>query len=424
LRFLDVDPWPESVTGAALLDELRATFRRYVVASDDALSACALFALHTYAFDLGDASPILFVTAPSKRCGKSRVLQVQARLVKRPLATSSASPAGIYHAIEQHQPTLLIDEVDSFLKGDDQLRGLINAGHTRDAAFHLGCIKVGDNQVSGTWSTWAPKVFSGIGKLADTIEDRAIIIQMRRRRKDETVERLRYTMRFDDLKRKCARFVADHAGAIRAADPQIPDGLNDRAADSWIPLLILADLAGGHWPETTRRAALELSGDADADSGDTRTQLLADIRAVFAQPCATRMASTDVCDRLAEIEGRPWAEYGRTGKPITPNGLAYLLRDFGIMPRTLRIGEDRAKGYDIADFADAFSRYLPKTGLPISDVVTTRASIGENGVLGNVTQPACHGSENTTPATKDGLCHGVTDRNVQSGEEEAEELLL
>jgi hypothetical protein len=209
-------------------------------------------------------------------------------------------------------------------------------------------------------------------------------------------------MRFDDLKRKCARFVADHAGAIRAADPQIPDGLNDRAVDSWIPLLILADLAGGHWPETTRRAALELSGDADADSGDTRTQLLADIGAVFAQSCATRMASTDVCDRLAEIEGRPWAEYGRTGKPITPNGLAYLLRDFGIMPRNVRTGKEQTKGYHLSDFEDVFARYLPGEGESKRPIVPIPANI-DNSSLPEASQAKTVGRiEKTVSVNKDG----------------------
>src|SRR5439155_16309209 len=131
-----------------------AALRRHVVASDSALVACALFALHTYAFDLGDISPILFITGPTKRCGKSRLLSVLARLVNRPLAASSASAAGIYRTIELHRPTLLIDEVDSFLKADNQLRGLVNSGHTRDAAFHLGCIAVGRDFEARRWSTW------------------------------------------------------------------------------------------------------------------------------------------------------------------------------------------------------------------------------------------------------------------------------
>jgi hypothetical protein len=46
------------------------------------------------------------------------------------------------------------------------------------------------------------------------------------------------------------RFVMDNAQAIASARPALPAGLNDRAADIW---------AIGHWPETARKAAVNLS---------------------------------------------------------------------------------------------------------------------------------------------------------------------
>jgi hypothetical protein len=38
--------------------------------------------------------------------------------------------------------------------------------------------------------------------------------------------------------------------------------------------------------------------------------------------------------------------------------LAQMLRPFSIHPRTIRFGEDTAKGYNRIDFEDAFERYL------------------------------------------------------------------
>lgn len=305
MEFTDLEPWSQPVDGAALLAEICALLRRYVVASAAGFVASALFVLHTYAFDLGDISPMLFITGPTKRCGKSRLLSLLARLVHRALAASSASAAGIYRTIELHRPTLLIDEVDSFLKGDEQLRGLINSGHTRDAAFHLGCVAKGDDFEPRRSSTWTPKVLSGTGRLADTLEDRAIILHMRRRRKDEAAERLRHGTRFDDLRRKCARFIADNEASIRTANPNIPDALNDRATDNWTPLLALADLAGGEWPAKARQAALELSGSDGTETLGTNAQLLADIERTFSDAGIDRLASKELCERLADIEGRP-----------------------------------------------------------------------------------------------------------------------
>ena len=329
-----------------------------MVAPVSAITVAALFVLHTFAFDLGDISPILFITGPTKRCGKSKFLAILSRLVSRPFAAASATPAGIYRVIELYHPTLCIDEVDAFMRGDEQLRGLVNSGHTRDAAFHLGCALVGDKEFEPRrWSTWTPKIFSGIGRLADTIEDRAIIIQMARRTRNEPSERLRHGMRFDDICRKALRFVIDNADAIRNCNPVVPDALHDRAADNYTPLLILAELAGGDWPAKARHAALALSGADAGESPGTSGQLLSDIRAAFASAGVAKLASKDLAERLAQIDERPWAEYGKQRRPISANQLANLLRGFGVSSRTVRLGDSTPRGYAIEDFADAFSRY-------------------------------------------------------------------
>ena len=368
---------------------------------------CALFVVHTYAFDLGDVSPILFITGPTKRCGKSRLLSLLARMVNRPLQASSASAAGLYRAIELHHPTLLIDEVDSFLTGDEQLRGLVNSGHTRDAAFHLGCYSINNDIFPRRWSTWTPKAFSGIGRIADTIEDRAFIIHMRRRRKDEKVARLSHATSFEDIRRKCARFVVDHSDSIHAANPDTPEGLNDRAADNWRVLLVLADLAGNDWPAKVRRAALALSGVDETESLGLRVQLLVDIRQIFSEVRTSRLASKELCEKLAEMEGAPWAEYGKSQRPISPNQLAILLRNFGITPRNIRIGESTPKGYPLEVFEDTFSRYLREDAAPNRYTATKPVNTAENACVDSATPNSCGISGKPTFARADAGCGAV-----------------
>lgn len=409
VTFPDLEPWPELVNGAALLNEIAVTLGRFVVAPEPAIIAASLFTLHTYAFDFGEISPILFITGPTKRCGKSKFLAILLRLVSKPFATSSATPAGIYRIIELHHPTLCIDEVDAFMRGDEQLRGLINSGHTRDAAFHLGCTVTGNKDYEPRrWSTWTPKIFSGIGRLADTIEDRAIIIKMVRRRKDESCERLHHGTRFEDIPRKALRFVSDHANVIRNANPSLPEALNDRAADNWTPLLILADLAGGDWPAKARQAALALSGANDGESLGTSGQLLVDIRDIFDTTGAEKLFSEDIAKRLAQIEGRPWSEYGKQSRPISANQLANLLRGFGVSSKSIRIGKDTGKGYIMAHFLDAFSRYLPGSVVPKGNNVTSPVNIGESGDLQKVTVEGCDVSENGVSTNADADCDVVT----------------
>lgn len=82
-------------------------------------------------------------------------------------------------------------------------------------------------------------------------------IDLRRRRPDEAIEAFRFdrTGRFDQLARQAARWVADNADRVRGADPDIPPGVFNRAADNWRPLLAIADVAGDEWAARTRRAA-------------------------------------------------------------------------------------------------------------------------------------------------------------------------
>jgi putative DNA primase/helicase len=411
IAFESVVSWPDPVDGGELLDELFATLRRFVVMGDDEAVAAALFVVHTFAFDLSDISPILFVTGPTKRCGKTVLVSVLSRMVNCPLAASATSAAGLYRVIELHRPTLLIDEVDAFLKGDEQLRGLINSGHTRDAAFFISCVKVGDDYEPRRWSTWAPKVFSGIGRLADTIEDRAVILKMRRKLPSQRTEKLRRKIQFADLRSKSVRFVAEHADAIRSADPAVPDELNDRAADNWSVLLAIADLCGPVWAARARQAALALSG-LDAESRGDGAQLLADIAQCFDSSQTDRFSSKELCARLAAIEDRPWAEYGKARREISANQLASLLREFGVFSRNICIGDTRPKGYLVGDFSDAFCHYIPEGELPKRYAATSGVNAEGSSLFQTATSTLRGVSEIDVPANNGGASSGVADHGA------------
>lgn len=212
------------------------------------------------------------------------------------------------------------------------------------------------------FSTWAAKTIALIGKLPATLEDRAIVVSMRRRRSDEKITALRLSRRSDDrLARQAARWVADNAEVLRQADPAMPPEItSDRSADNWRPLLVIADLAGSEWPEKARRAAVALEAGKGEDAESSRTLLLADLRALFEEQQVDKLPSTEIVDHLVGLEERPWGEFSR-GRPLTPQTLARLLRPFGVRPKTIRQGDQTPKGYALEDFQDAFTRYLPPT---------------------------------------------------------------
>lgn len=381
LLLTDPDPWPDAVDGAELLDAIAQVYARYVVLPDGAADAAGLWTLHTYLIDVLHVSPILALTSPQKRCGKSTLLDVLRALVQRAVGASNISAAALFRVIEKLTPTLLIDEADTFLAEKEELRGILNAGHTRSTAEVIRT--VGDDFEPMVFRTYCPKVIAAIGALPETIEDRSIIIRMQRRAPGEHVERLRrdrIDAELEPLRRMAARWAADHAAVIRDADPDVPTTLNDRAADNWRPLLSIADATGGEWPDRARKAALTLSGESLTEDADVRVQLLSDLRDIFSERDADRLASETIVESLVKLETRPWAEW-RRGKPLTANGLARLLRPFSIHPKTVRIGTQTPKGYDCSDFTDAWDRYLPSVEGDFNrNNATTLAALGETAL--------------------------------------------
>jgi hypothetical protein len=350
-------PWRDLVDGSTLLDELAGAIRRHVVIAAHEADAVALWVLALHAFDAWMIFPRLFVTAPEKQCGKTTLLDVLSRLVPRPLIASSTTAAALFRTIEAACPTLLLDEADAYMRDNEELRAVVDAGHRRDGAVVR---TVGDNHEPRLFSAFAPMALAAIGRLPGTIEDRSIITRLRRRRPDELVEPLRLdrTDALDVLARKAARWGADHREALAVADPVMPAGIYNRAADNWRPLLTVADLSGGEWPARARHSATALSRDGE-ESESARVLLLGDLRELFDAESSGVLFTREILAALAQREDRRWPEW-KAGKPITARQVAALLKPFGIKTnKTVRRGVDTDKGYLGEWFDDAFVRYLP-----------------------------------------------------------------
>lgn len=357
LELPEPEPWPETVDGGPLLSEIADRVRRYVVLPDEAADAVALWALHTHALDAAMISPRLFLSSPEMRCGKTVLLSVVSRLVPRRLQAANISAAPLFRTIELARPTLLLDEADSFAKNSEDLRNIINSGHQREGAVIRS---VGDDHEPRLFSTWAAMAIAGIGAMPGTVEDRSVIIRLRRKRRDERVEKLRIDSSpdLDALSSKAARWVADNIVFLKEADPAIPDRLGDRAADNWRCLIAIADRAGGNWPERARNAAIALSAGDDTDSQSIGVKLLADMAAVFETTGTDRIASADLAAELHKMEDKPWPEYGRARKPITAVQIARLLKPYRVTPSKFRDGGDTSRGYQFDTLKDVFARYL------------------------------------------------------------------
>ena len=137
----NVEPWDRGRRRAAARRH-REIFRRYIVLPKGADKALALWVLHAWTVDAGDISPFMVLVSPTKRCGKTSVLIVLLYLTPRSELASNISPSALFRYVEEVRPTLLIDEADSFVKDNEEMRGILNSGHTKAAAYVIRNVEV------------------------------------------------------------------------------------------------------------------------------------------------------------------------------------------------------------------------------------------------------------------------------------------
>jgi Protein of unknown function (DUF3631)/Domain of unknown function (DUF3854) len=323
--------------------------------------AVVLWAAHSHAIDAFDSTPRLDISSAEKQCGKTRLLELLELVCRRARFTVSMTPAYMFRLIEETTPTLLVDEIDSIFgpkadKDKEELRGLLNAGHRRGATVGR-MVGEGTAMTPKDFPVFCPVALAGIGRLPDTIHDRSIVVELRRRSPIEHVEPYRARKARGTglvLGRRLAAWAHRNADALADADPTMPPGISDRPADTWESILAVADAAGRDWPQRARAACIRLNAVRAENDDSVGVNLLTDIRTVFVDD---RISSANMASKLAEIEESPWGDW--RGKPIDARWLARRLKPYGIRPAKIRIGEMTAQGYKIEDFHDAWSRYLP-----------------------------------------------------------------
>jgi putative DNA primase/helicase len=421
LGLFEPEPWPEEVDGDDLLDRLVAAILQYIVMLLHEAETVALWVVHAHGFELWRHTPRLAAVAPEKGCGKTTLLDVLKPLVPRALQTENISPAALFRAVQQLNPTLLIDEFDTFGTGNNELRNILNAGHKRG-----GCVYrcEGDNHDLKAFTTFAPAALAGIGRLPETLSDRSIRIPLQKRKPGEPVQDFRDDRadHLHEMARQAARWVKDNEAQLRRTEPAMPLGIHNRQADNWRALLAIADTAGGDWPKRARQACVALSRDS-GDTASIRVQLLADIHSAFNETGHGRLFSEEIVDRLHGLEDRPWPEYGRQRKPISKTQVANLLNPFSVTPSTVRRGDRTDKGYKLEDFTDLFERYLcAEKGThaqhPPFQTVTPSQAKDTAGFRPNHTVTLESGvtAQNPPNAKETAVCDGVTVDNGGTGE--------
>ena len=405
-----IEPWEVPVDGTELLDSVAISIKRFVVLPPGAVEAAALWSLGTHCFQCFDIFPRMALRSATPQCGKTTLRSIVAGLVAKPLRADSIMAAAVFRTIELERPTLLLDEAETFLTNSEELRGVINSGHRSDGQV-IRC--VGDEHEPRQFSTYAPMLLAQIGNPPPTVYDRSIVVTLTRKKTTEQVGALTPAelSKLGVLARKAARWAADNASAIREARPAALPLLSDRANDNWRALFAIAEIAGGDWPARARNAARLLTDKIGHDAASAGEMLIADVYRIFAGPQedgsdipVQRMSSTELTNRLVQLEGRSWVEW-KAGKPLTPNGLARLLKMFNIQPSTMRLEDGPVlKGYRYQDFVSVFESY----GLCATVTPLQSNSDGHFSDMQTVTPTSDVTVAKSIKPTDDKLCNGVT----------------
>ena len=340
------------------LDLVAAFVCRFVAfPSEHEPVAIALWVAHTYVVDDFETSPILAVTSAEMRSGKTRVLDVLELLVPNPYRVITPSEAVTYTILAQRpRPTMLLDEADAIFgprtaERYEGLRAILNSGNK--AGTSVPRVKLEGKTRSVDWfDVYGPKAIAGIGDLPSTVADRSIPIRMKRRTPSEPIERFRQRT----AEMMASEIVAEFDTIEFVTDVPVPEELNDRAADSWEPLLALADAAGGSWPVRARMAAVALSSD-DEIPVTVGIRLLSEIKVVFEDE--DHLTTAELLHRLHDLEDAPWGDW--YGSPLSGRGLAKLLGPYRVLPSLKRVHGTPSRGYFRSDFIDAWARYTPES---------------------------------------------------------------
>ena len=371
-----VDTTPD---GAKLLDDVREFIGRFCAFPSAAcLDAVTLWAAHAHMVQHFHTTPRLAMLSPEPGSGKTRVLEVLDLLTPDAMLILSPSVAAIFRKLAKTQVTLLFDECDAIFKkrGDDgqneDLRALINSGYRRGASIPR-C--VGSEHEVRDFPVFAATALAGLGDLPDTILSRSVTVRMRKRCADEPVGAFRARVHEAPghaLRTRLAGWAAIVGTSAGIAWPKLPDGVEDRKAEIWEPLLAVADQAGGHWSETARVTCVEFCAATDYRRTSLGVRLLADLREIFggadalpthvilARLCGTEPYGTDIQGEPVYIaEDAPWSEL--RGRPLDSRGLARLLDKYEVRSKKIKQSGKSLQGYRREHLLDAWHRYLPGT---------------------------------------------------------------
>lgn len=337
-------------------EQLAELLDRFISFGDVQRDTSVLWILHAWTVKAHYTTPRLLITSPERECGKSVLMDVLGELVPRPLKAMNASAAAVYRSLAD-EPTVLMDELDQTLAQDNDrtrdLQAVLNSGYRRGQSVPR-C--EGPKSEVRHFPTFAPVVFSGLEtKLNGPFMSRTIPIRMRRGKPSKALMMSpAQAGEFEMARNRCLVWADGAQTGMLAQEVDLPEGLEGRAAELWVPLFAVADQLGGDWPERARQAcaALTLWNPPAEDSPAHR--VLEACEWVWPED-EDIMSCASLCDRLNRLEGEDFDQWGKNGLTVRMVGLN--LAKYDVHSEPFGHGSESYRGFRRENLALAWATY-------------------------------------------------------------------
>ena len=375
-EFEQIEPWPEPVSLSEAFDGAVTLFRTYMLMTEAQIAAVVLWCATTFLYDLLQIHAYLGITAPTKRCGKTTLVNLVALFVRQGLIVAGrVSAAYIYRAIDRLRPTFIVDESQAIFRKSPDVEDIFNAGHVRSTAY-VGLVeKVNDEFVERRFNVFCPKVIGLKGKIRDdSLQDRVIEIRLSRIHESDQKEdfwdvfgKIPQAELFIECRRKFVRAVMDCAETFKNHEPELPKFSNGRLKQNWKPLWILAELADepagaekgkGYWCEKLTEAIEECEEEALSEPSflDYLVKSLKEFCEEYQKrpsiltrkPVQRDLIPTEeILSHATGLNSDKEAPWMVKGEGLSPERLARELRGFKVkkIQRRIDVGQKPVRGY-------------------------------------------------------------------------------
>ena len=365
--------WEKPVKALEVIEEVRSTILRFVWVRRSHALVAALWIVLTYLHDAVDILPLFLISSPEEDCGKSTLLKTILFLSNRPIPAANVSAAAIYRTIKDDCPTFVLDEAETYLATNEELRGVIDSGHEREFAYVIRTMQEGEGTIR--FPTWCPKVLAMISLPKRTILSRSVHVRLVRKGAEVKLEKLKKKHReeLENLRSKISRLANDIREKVRGFES---DFLINRANDNWQPLRAIAHVAGQDLEREVEKAAMHMTSKDAQDSKSEGRYLLESLAEIVktkreeqgVQPPENLfLRSLDLVNMLNSDLAAPWKD---NNKELSAHRLGKILSGYEVKADQKRVeksdqkraGDSKtaSRGYWANDIEKAVEKWIPK----------------------------------------------------------------